>query len=52
MFYFRIVRFPNSCIIEFGIVSANAKCTIFEIARVLKTVILPAIEIFLILQIL
>ena len=56
MFCFRIASFPykfflNSCMIGFGIVFTNARCTIFEIARVLKTVILPAIERSIMLQI-
>ena len=37
----------NSCIIEFGIIFTDGRCTIFEIARVLKTVILPAIKRFI-----
>ena len=41
----------NSCIIEFGIIFTDGRCTIFEIARVLKTVILPAIQRYLIFQI-
>ena len=51
-FNFRFAIFPNKMLLyltssrttECGITFTNARCTICEIARVLNTVILPAID--------
>ena len=42
--------FISSRITEFGNTFTNAKCTILDIARVLNTLIVPAIDTFHILQ--